>query len=298
MYRSETLTPNIQALSTLLDPRPTRMRPQTAPLAGIRAVLFDIYGTLVISASGDIGLGGEHNEEEAFRQALAAADLAVTNHDCGLSGPDLLKQTIRAFHAERKTAGIEYPEVEIRQIWRNCLARLLDLDPAALEQGLIERVAVEYECRVNPVWPMPGLAATLSALRNRGLVLGIVSNAQFYTPLLFNAFLNHSLEELGFDLRSSAFSFRLLEAKPSTRIYEEPLANLRLDHGIEPDQVLYVGNDMRNDIWPAQRCGCRTALFAGDERSLRLRDDDPKIAGTKPDRMITELRQITDSILM
>lgn len=297
MYRSETLTRTIKALSARLDPQPTRMQPHTAPLAGIRAVLFDIYGTLVISASGDIGLGGDRNEEEAFGQALAACDLVVTNLHCSLSGPDLLKQTIRAFHSERKTAGIEYPEVEIRQIWRNILARLLDRDPAALEQGLVERVAVEYECRVNPVWPMPGLAETLSALCDRGLILGIISNAQFYTPLLFDAFLNQSLKDLGFDLQASAFSFRLLEAKPSTRIYEEPLAALRLHQGIEPDQVLYVGNDMLNDIWPAQRCGFRTALFAGDGRSLRLREDDPKIVGIEPDRVVTDLRQIPDLIL-
>jgi len=297
MYRSESLTASIKALSAHLDPRPTGIHSRVAPLAGMRAVLFDIYGTLVISASGDIGLGGDRNEEEAFRQTLAACNLVVTNHHCSLSGPDLLKQSIRAFHAERRTRGVDYPEVEIRQIWRNILARLLDRDAAALDQGLVERVAIEYECRVNPVWPMPGLAQTLSGLRDRGLVLGIISNAQFYTPLLFNAFLDQSMEDLGFDLQASAFSFRLLEAKPSTRIYEESLAGLRLHKGIEPDQVLYVGNDMRNDIWPAQRCGCRTALFAGDERSLRLREDDPEIAGVVPDRVVTDLRQIPESIL-
>jgi len=33
-------------------------------------------------------------------------------------------------------------------------------------------------------------------------------------------------------------------------------------------KTLYVGNDMLNDIWTATEAGCRTVLFAGDQRSL------------------------------
>ena len=61
--------------------------------------------------------------------------------------------------------------------------------------------------------------------------------------------------------------------------------------------MLYVGNDLRNDIWPASLTGCRTALFAGDARSLRLREDDPRYASVDPDRIVTALSQITDAIL-
>jgi putative hydrolase of the HAD superfamily len=134
-------------------------------------------------------------------------------------------------------------------------------------------------------------------LRGRGLVLGIVSNAQFYTPLMLEGFLDSSLDDLGFDAECCAWSYRLLEAKPSTRIYEEALAGLERVHGIEPSEVLYVGNDLRNDIWPASLTGCRTALFAGDARSLRLREDDPRCTGVVPDRIVTDLRQISENIL-
>jgi len=51
----------------------------------------------------------------------------------------------------------------------------------------ILRLAVEYECRVNPVWPMPAALETIETLRARGFRLGIVSNAQFYTPLIIEA---------------------------------------------------------------------------------------------------------------
>jgi len=277
------LASRIRTLSSPVEPRPTDAVPKIEPLFGIRALLFDVYGTLVISASGDIGLAGEQNAQASFDAALAAAGIQAS----AAAGPDKLEQAIRVFHAKRKAAGVEFPEVDILDIWREVLP----------SQKRFARLAVEYECRVNPVWPMPGLARLLEDLRRRGIVLGIVSNAQFYTPLMLEGFLDSTLDGLGFDAECCAWSYRLLEAKPSTRIYEEALAGLQRVHGIEPSEVLYVGNDIRNDIWPASLTGCRTALFAGDARSLRLRADDPRCAGIVPDRIVTVLRQITDNIL-
>jgi putative hydrolase of the HAD superfamily len=277
------LSERIRYLSAPLQPRPTDAIPRIEPLTGIRAVLFDVYGTLVVSASGDIGLAGEHDADSAFAAALDAAGARASEH----AVPDRLEQAVRAFHAERKAAGIEFPEVDILDIWGRVLSPDQDL----------ARLAVEYECRVNPVWPMPGLAQVLTDLRRRGLVLGIVSNAQFYTPLMLEGFLDASLNDIGFDAACCAWSHRLLEAKPSTRIYEEALAGMERVHSIAPREVLYVGNDMRNDIWPASLTGCRTALFAGDARSLRLREDDPRCAHVTPDRVVTRLQQISGSIL-
>jgi putative hydrolase of the HAD superfamily len=310
------LIARIRALSSPLRPRPTTQKAAADPLPGIRAVLFDVYGTLVVSASGDIGLAGEQDEASAFRQALAAAGLEAPPQ----TGPDALKDVIRRFHARRREADVEFPEVDIRAVWREVLseetqdARRPEMaaDPglegyvpalsseqtaAAAGNSRIARLAVEYECRVNPVWPMPGLQEVLAHITGSGLVLGLVSNAQFYTPLMLQAFLDRALSELGFDLDCCAFSYRLLEAKPSVRIYHRALAGLAGRHGISPGEILYVGNDIRNDIWPAALTGCRTALFAGDQRSLRLRRGDPCCAGVVPDRVITDLRQITDSIL-
>jgi len=56
--------------------------------------------------------------------------------------------------------------------------------------------------------------------------------------------------------------------------------------------VLYVGNDVRNDVAPARSCGCRTALFAGDRRSLRERSDEPDCAGVRADVTLTALEQL------
>jgi putative hydrolase of the HAD superfamily len=57
-----------------------------------------------------------------------------------------------------------------------------------------------------------------------------------------------------------------------------------------------VGNDKLNDIWPATQLGLKTALFAGDQRSLRLRENDVRCSGLEPDLVITRLSQLSDFI--
>ncbi len=278
----------IEALSTPLLPQTTGVTPRLPRLEGIRALVFDIYGTLLISASGDIGLGGDRNETQAFAAALESTGLKPMSSEQIEQGPPLLKEVIQEQHREQRAKGVEYPEVDIVAVWNQVLERLeLNLNAEALQ-----RLAVEYECRVNPVWPMPGLAQLLSGLGETDMRMGIVSNAQFCTPLMIQALLGKHPDELGFTPEYCVWSYRLLEAKPSTRLYEQCLRALAEREGIAPREVLYVGNDQLKDIWPASTSGCRTALFAGDARSLRLRENDERCNGVTPDAVLTELSQL------
>jgi putative hydrolase of the HAD superfamily len=262
-------------------------------MAGIRAVLFDVYGTLVVSGCGDIGLTDTAAGRDHFRAALDAARIDTDKLPAGFDGAAALVETIGASHVIAREQGVDYPEVDILAIWQTLLSRL----DVAADTRTLRHAVIEYEFRSNAVWPMPGLDAVIDALARQGLVLGIVSNAQFYTPLMLEAFLGRNIVTAGFDPRCCAWSYRQLVGKPSVRIYEPALATLRRDHGIEPQAVLYVGNDLRNDIWPARRLGCRTALFAGDARSLRLREDDARLRDVYPDRVVTTLDQITAHLL-
>jgi putative hydrolase of the HAD superfamily len=290
------LVQRMVALSHPLAPQPTGVAPKLLPLQSVRAVLFDIYGTLFVSGSGDIGTAQATDNDDAFWAALTALGLEGRVRKPTPAGSTLIETAIGAAHQRSREAGTEYPEVDITEIWRSVLAALsAELPPEDPDAAsLIRRLAVEYECRVNPVWPMPGLREVLAAQRSAGRLLGIVSNAQFYTPLLFQAFLQSELKGLGFQPSLCAFSYQTREAKPSTRLFERVLAVLRSDYNLPPQQTLYVGNDMLKDIWPAARLGCKTALFAGDQRSLRLREDDPRCENVEPDLIITDLRQLVE----
>ena len=195
---SKTLIDRIRQLTKPMDPLPTDAQPHQPALGEIRAVVFDIYGTLFISGSGDIGLAQEDATEAAARAAFEAVGLKIIDEPVSIG--DWFLNAVRQAQEDRRLEGIEYPEVEIRAIWKTILDQL---DGEGYLEGTIDEdtvaaLAVEYECRANPVSPMPGLAETLARLRNAGLTLGIVSNAQFFTPLLFEAFLGSNLDELGF----------------------------------------------------------------------------------------------------
>lgn len=270
----------LEPLETGLSPRlpDSRFRPQ------LKAVLFDVYGTLFISASGDIGQGGSITPlglgDLCMRFGISdSAEQVLSRYRRGIA-----EEHRRSLETEgANSSDVFQPEVRVEEIW-NELYHFQNMD-AAME------FALRYECLVNPVYPMPSLGFVLEDVQNAGLSMGIVSNAQFFTPLLFNAFLGKGIKELGFAEELCVFSFLLGEAKPSARLFEIP-RDILLDRGIDPESILYVGNDMLNDILCAKDAGFRTALFAGDSRSLRLREGDERVRGCEPDWIITSLDQL------
>ncbi|MHC4405720.1 MAG: HAD family hydrolase [Planctomycetota bacterium] len=275
-----------------MEPIPTGESPVITRMPGIRAVLFDLYGTLFISGSGEVGTSREAACQGALAGALEAAGLhprTPVEHEL-----PLLFDTIEASHAAGREAGIPYPEVDIVEVWREVLAELArggKLREEPWSRAQLERVAVEYEARANPIWPMPGMQQCLEALLAEQLLLGIISNAQFYTRELFPALLGRAAEDCGFDPELQYYSYRHGRAKPGPDLYEMAAEGLGR-RGIGPAEALSVGNDMLNDIQPAGQVGFRTALFAGDARSLRLRRGDPRLDGVSPDVVLTSLADL------
>ncbi len=271
-------------------------------LPTIRAVLFDVYGTMLVSGSGEVGTVRRGACEEALAEALAAMGLFGAGLSAAKAAGQGVQSLIRAIevsHEQSHGRGIDYPEVDIVEIWRQIIAELAGrglIDGAAAEGIDPKRLAVEYEARANPCWPMPGLAACLTELRERGIVLGIVSNAQFYTPLLFEALLDTPAADWGVLPDLQIYSYRFGRAKPDLELHRMAAEALD-DRGIAAGETLYVGNDMLNDIYPAVQVGFRTALFAGDARSLRCRSDDPRVKGIHPDLVLMNLIDILRRII-
>jgi putative hydrolase of the HAD superfamily len=134
----------VRATMTPLAVAPAGMIPKLPRLEGIRAVVFDLYGTLLVSDAGGERSGPEPDPE-------------------GLPGMgDLLGKTITLHHERRRAEGVAFPEVEIREVWAEALAAGGFPVPAGDE---LERLIFRYECRVHPVWPMPGARALLETLR-------------------------------------------------------------------------------------------------------------------------------------
>ncbi len=268
-----------------LTPLPTSLSARGGLREPIKCILFDIYGTLFISASGDINPGQKNSPaHDEIKRLLVKFAIP---HQTPQRILDKLHGSIEARRSLLRNKGVDHPEVVIEQIWRQVLA----ID----DQTVIKQFAVEFELIANPVWPMPHLESMLSACRQKKMVMGIISNAQFYTPQLFRWFLNSDLESLGFDPGLVFFSYQHEVAKPSLALFTMAAGNLN-SRGIQPASVLYLGNDMLNDVYPARAAGFQTALFAGDRRSLRLRTDDARCANLSPDLVLTDLGQLKQFI--
>jgi putative hydrolase of the HAD superfamily len=277
---------------------PNGESPQLQKLTGIRAVVFDVYGTLISSGVGDISLASQSNRDASLRASLVENGFKLSDASHAQALDQRLNAIICKHQAKRRSEGVDYPEVEIRSVWQDLIHTMREenwIDSA--QSGEIENCVIDYECRVNPTQAMPNLLDALQTIQERGLMMSIISNAQFYTELLFEAWANQSIESLNFSPACNVWSYQELIAKPSAQLYTIAANRLFKQHAIDATEVLYIGNDMRNDIWPAQKIGFKTALFAGDERSLRRRENDPDCTYVVPDLVLTDLAQIIDCLV-
>lgn len=286
--------------TVVLEPSPTDIEPRIYPNPGIRAFVFDIYGTLLISASGDIDEA--ELSETAVKSALQTAGVRVVPSASPHSGiyRNLLvefRRAVKAFHSQERTEDMPFPEIDILEIWEKILLAhrssgdLLFGDPLC-----IKCFTFVFEMLSNRIYPMPGMIEILMRLSQAGYPLGIVSNAQFYTPLILNYFLHNTISENEvvppFDPDLTLFSYLHRRSKPDPTLFGVLAEQCAKKYGLIPGEIVYVGNDMFRDVYPASKAGMKTVLFAGDSKSLRLRKDRPEVTGIQPDFVITELMQL------
>jgi putative hydrolase of the HAD superfamily len=264
------------------------------PTRPIRAVLFDIYGTLFCSAAGDIGAASGSPARPGGGLAELAREYAPA-----LGGEklrDYFQGRVREIHKEL-SGRTPYPEVRAEDIWARFLRETGGPGQNRRdggeegEEAAARELALRYELAVNPVYPMPGAREAINRLHRERYIMGIISNAQFFSPLLFAAFFGGLPEDLGFDPALLIYSFEMGEAKPGARLFARAADRLA-ERGIGADQCLFVGNDMLTDIYGAVSAGFRGVLFAGDGRSLRLREGDQRVRDLRPSRIILNLADL------
>ena len=308
MGMDKSLVDIIKFLSRPVQPDKTDIPPSLScssfRSSDIKAVMFDLYGTLMVSAAGDISTTvrnsrgnsnfrqGPGHHGAPFTSALETAGIAAAGKTADEDSlQTLFFSLISMEHENLKKTGNPSPEVNIIKIWETLLK---DAGFETADTEKIQIASAAYEAIVNKTWPMPGLSETLENLRKAGLAMGIISNAQFYSKLLFDAYLEKSAAESGFEPQLCFWSYEHGISKPDPFLFKKAAEVLNKEKNIPLSAVVFIGNDMLNDIKPAAEAGMKTILFAGDRKSLRLRDGDEIVKGIIPDFIITELCQILD----
>jgi putative hydrolase of the HAD superfamily len=264
-------------------------------LTDIRAVVFDVYGTLINYWRSDMerkeGLQsifleacGKVSDRFGFTDYLAAMNPeeapAKTLYDlyCGL----IALRRDRAQHP-----GISNPEIKIEEVWSTILLMLKRHGYRAenlqgLSGDLPRQIAYTYNFFSLGRRLYPGVTEALSALRKLSIDLGIVSNAQFYTPIDLTLLIRdqsgghyEDFNEL-FDPDFTLFSFEWGAAKPDPLLFRK-LFDALYERRILPQQTVFVGNDLVLDIEPAAAAGMKTAFFSGDRKSAFFHDREGEI---------------------
>ena len=234
----------------------------------IRAVIFDIYGTLLIAPPGGV-------KPDPFADPVLRDILRNFDHDPPASPSSELHAAVLRHHA---AAGVQFPEIDLRVLWREILSLAPGTDLTALVEAL--------EAAWHPTRPMPGAEHFIGSLARSGISLGLLSNAQSNTLAALGGISDLFAPEL------TILSYQHGIAKPSPVLFQI-LTDRLAGRGITPDETLFVGNDPLHDILPAAAAGFQTALFTGHPDSLRPGECTPDLVLTKWSELIPFILKLT-----
>lgn len=210
-----------------------RGSPTRSPsLADVSHVFFDAGGTLLMPDPGPADI---------FRRALAARghliDLETIRRT--LRSPDLIVTLIRPLPRSHET---EY--------FRTMNARLVEHLGFEADDAALDDIHASFQREV--VWrAYPEALLTLTALRDAGFRLGVISNNSHRLPGM--------LETAGLAglLNTVTYSFEVGAEKPHPLIFHAALAR----GGIPPERALMVGDSYEADYLGARRAGLHALLL-------------------------------------
>jgi FMN phosphatase YigB (HAD superfamily) len=285
---------------------PVKAKPHLTRLPGVRAVLWNVYGTLVTIPLGELLF--EHPQAFIMSNAL---DKTIQEFKMWASmsrKPGQPSEYMLAIYQQlllenrSGPAGEKFPEADSAKVWEAILKRLLQkdykFDPSffgALNE-YSQKIAYFFHASLQGTACYPGAADTVRQLAESGVVQGLLGEGQCFTPVQVARGLRAQDPNLvppwG---KTIALSYEIRGRKPSERLFRFALEKLQ-DQGIAPSEILHVGNRIKEDLIPARRLGMKTALFAGDKTSLQATPDQLKEAAGRPDILLTELTQLLEVV--
>jgi putative hydrolase of the HAD superfamily len=284
------------ALYSTRSLEPVQYPSKSEKLSDVRAVIFDVYGTLVNYWKPGIEDTDKRSNffKEAFRKV--ADQFGFTpflvemdpEADPEKTLYDLYHGLIALSHEKAIKEEVQFPEVKIEDVWGLILLMLKrrGYDPKEFlpddSSELARYCAFCYNFYSLGRGFYPQVIDALSALKKSNIELGILSNAQFYTPLDLTLFVREqsrgALEDYNelFNSDLTFYSYEYGVAKPNVLLFRK-LYDVLYEYHILPEQTVFVGNDLVLDIEPAAKVGMRTALFVGDSTSAYFHDQYGKI---------------------
>jgi hypothetical protein len=292
--------------ATYLDTRPDlswpappeverpRAKPHLVRLPEVRVVAWNVYGTLLAIAGGELYF--EHPQKFIMDVALDKTIQEFKMWGAMSRKPgqpaEYLGQIYAQVLAEQQVGvvpGERHPEVASERLWEAIIKKLLQKDyqfDAGFFGSLNEfarKVAYFFHASLQGTAPYPGLAPALKHVVESGLEQGLLADGQCFTPAQLRRALSRqdgsaNLEGL-VDSRLQFLSHEVRGRKPSERLFRQLLGELAgrsIQHHARPG----AGQKARN----AHRAVCRGQGVLASDRRPAARNGQP--AGHLVDRLV------------
>jgi FMN phosphatase YigB (HAD superfamily) len=290
-------------------PQPVRPKatPYLKPLAGIKAVTWGVYGTLLTISEGRLLF--LHPDPLCMEVALdkTIREFAMWHSMSRKPGApwEYMFQQYKGLVETNQLAASpragESTELDSAHIWSVLIERLGKKE-FSWDEGVLgeidrfsEKVAFYFHAALQGTAAGVNALSALRHVRKAGLAQGLVGDGQCFTLVQLARALRAQgpvppLSKL-FSRGCVSLSFQFGVRQPAATLFEACLARLA-EREITPGQVLHVAPRLREELGPAKRLGMRTALYAGDAASLQATSAEVNDPDLRPDRILTDLRQI------
>ncbi len=216
--------------------------PQSEAGAALRAIFLDI---------GDTVMRPNPSWEHVYAMAFAEYGIEISIEDLRVA----LRQAYRHGGWGFDDGFEPTEETSFRRTVEIDQAAIVQLGIGPMPDAFFRRLGELF--MVTSHWHVfPDVLPTLFALKQRGLIVGAVSNWVWNLPELL-----HSLDLVGqFDFITA--SARVGFEKPHPRIFEEALEKA----AVRPSEAIHVGDHLDADVHGAERLGIGAVLMDRYER--------------------------------
>ena len=231
----------------------------------INAILFDMNGTLRIRVP------HEPTQSSAIARFL---DLLGKTEASDVFWEEISK-SYRQYNSWAQENQLQLSEKEIWTRW------LLPGFPCEQVEPVAEELTIAFKERKGHCIPVIGAYEVLVELKQRGYLLGLVSNS------VSSLDIPRSLEAFGWNelFHTVILSSTVKSRKPSPEIFLEATRSLNLD----PTHCAYLGNRISRDIVGCKRAGFALGILIEPHDKPHPGEKDQKI---QPDVIITSLSEL------
>ena len=266
---------------------PANAKPHLKRLPGIRAVLWNVYGTLLAIPFGELLF--EHPQPFVMQMSLekTIAEFKMWPSMSRKPGAPseymgYIYKTLLDEQRMLPSPGEKYPEVLAERVWEGVIKKLLHKEytfDAGFYGSLNEyskKIAYFFHASLQGTACYPVADRALRAVFDAGLTQGLCADGQCFTVLQ----LQRGLDALGGGVRLDdvmpndlhVLSCDVRGRKPSERLFLQALDVLEAK-GIGPEEVLHVGSRIDKYLVPAKKDqiqGKLASITTGEESKKPL----------------------------